>query len=720
MKTFGILCALLCLAAGPVFAEAFYWDGGDGAFEDITHWRQRDYDQEGFVFKLATRVPTGSDQTYVFSDGINAFTVNANSIPDLTMIYLGSNGASATNLVFNSGTYYLRSSLILGLVKYNYHLDADPENDGQDPFGYHEYYDPDNDGVYDPPPVSNVNVNVLSGAQLEVHNAIDIGGYGAAQFHQYGGTVDNSDPANAFMSIGNDEYSGDDVPNPGIAEYYLHDGLLKTHHVYVEGEAMEAHFYQSGGVHIASDFIYVGGNGNKDVAGRYFLDGGRLEANRVNLNWEGKFDQTGGEAFITRLEVQGQHGVNYPSVYTLSNGDLSVTNEFIGYQTWGEFAELTQTGGMHSVNNLHVGYMGGKGTVNLYDGVLQSQNDEQLGESTSYVYNNVIYWYGGTGRFNQSGGDHTANGTVEIGRNPGAWGKYTLSDGQLTAASLALGREGGTGIFLQSGGRADISSDTWIGNGLGDAATLDLQGGEYHGATIYNYGQMNYSGGTLYGNIYSNGNIAVSGAGTRTIHGSVYNWGVFKTTNTSLVVTGNYIEAGTFVSDPSNNKFNGNLTVEGNGVLQGGAGDVFDIGGNLNVTTANTAGWNTALAALVFSGSGPHALTLSGADWEDKFAWHSMTLNGTGQLNLLLGTNALYLDEFSFNGNPAQLGDFTGTVFLKSLFVNGTPFALPGQPDASGWYKITDPSVVTPEPLSASLFLLGGGFIALRKLRRKN
>jgi hypothetical protein len=78
------------------------------------------------------------------------------------------------------------------------------------------------------------------------------------------------------------------------------------------------------------------------------------------------------------------------------------------------------------------------------------------------------------------------------------------------------------------------------------------------------------------------------------IDGNVVNNGTIKTTGTLLAVTGSYSGAGAFISDPSDNYFQ-DVTIEANGLFQGGVGDRFFIAGQL--TNSGTVSLQGAVLA---------------------------------------------------------------------------------------------------------------------------
>ena len=195
--------------------------------------------------------------------------------------------------------------------------------------------------------------------------------------------------------------------------------------------------------------------------------------------------------------------------------------------------------------------------------------------------------------------------------------------------------------------------------------------------TFTNAGTVNLQGAWLEsGNpaafLNNTGTFNVSGGGGHVIDGNVTNEGTFNVHETSVSYTGNFVNNGAYLSDPSTNQFN-NLSVGPNGYIAAGAGDNFIVTGDFaNASTQNTA-WNTDNANLVFTSATPgqaaqHQMSLASADQGAKasgavnnFAWGSVTLNNGDRLTLSDGNAtpgaALYARQVNLPGGLGELGN---------------------------------------------------------------
>ncbi len=141
-----------------------------------------------------------------------------------------------------------------------------------------------------------------------------------------------------------------------------------------------------------------------------------------------------------------------------------------------ELGVMTQSGG--TVNaSIWLGNAGGSdGTYNLSDtGVINAQNE--------------IIGMGGTGTFNQTGGENSISGLLDVGFQS-AQGTYNLSGGSVTSDRTIIGD--GTG---------DSSTpDNWAFNGLGGVLNISETGSLTTGQMrvgVLNKGEVNQSGGTV-------------------------------------------------------------------------------------------------------------------------------------------------------------------------------------------------------------------------------
>jgi autotransporter-associated beta strand protein len=200
-----------------------------------------------------------------------------------------------------------------------------------------------------------------------------------------------------------------------------------------------------------------------------------------------------------------------------------------------------------------------------------------------------------------------------------------------------------------------------------------------NGGTFTNFGTVNFQGnwenvGGSSPILNNQGTFNVSGESSHVIDGRVLNQGTFNVQETSVTFTGDFVNNGAYVSDPSINRFN-NLSVGQTGYISAGPQDTFIINGNFaNASTQNTQ-WNTDNANLVFASATPgqpaqHQMELAGADKGAKasgavnnYTWGSVTLNNGDRLTLSDGNAtpgaALYARQVNLPGGVGELANIS-------------------------------------------------------------
>lgn len=569
--------------------------------------------------------------------------------------------------------------------------------------------------------------------------------------------------------------------------------VLSTERTYVgiDGRGI---FNQDGGDHNISNLLIAGFNSTGD--GTYNLSGGSLNA--TDPNWGEYIGYDGGTGTINHSDGSNSvYGNLYLGVlgsgageYNLSNAGILVANqEYVGIYGDGNFK---QTGGTHNADVLYLGfYEGSTGIYNLKDGGLNVEDNystsmdyidgqeyigvDSLGIFTQsggehnvandlnlgYSYSNAVNSLGiyslkdgdlsvgddefvgvtGEGIFTQSGGTNTVNDRLVLGETASGIGTFNLSNsGILSADSEEIGNAG-VGTFNQTGGTNDVTGNVTIGNTPGGTGTYNLRGGDLNADTLVNNGTFNYSGGSLSADIDNNATTNVNGEGVRVIDGNVVNDGILKTTDTTVVFTGDFTNNASYISDPAVNYYLGNLFTGEDGYLTGGIGDEFWVGQNfINSSTKNTL-WNTNDALLGFSdyfsaiGLGSGALThnffLTGSDlgadmtgYANNFAWGALSLAGGNSLYLFDGNltdgGALYLNELFLADGLSQ---------LSNIYDNGLNIYYRADLDINNYlngqsYNLQDGGRLipigtrTPVPEPSTILLLGSGLLGLIKLRR--
>ncbi len=172
------------------------------------------------------------------------------------------------------------------------------------------------------------------------------------------------------------------------------------------------------------------------------------------------------------------------------------------------------------------------------------------------------------------------------------------------------------------------------------------------------------------------GTFNISGAGSHVIDGNVINQGTVNVHEASVTFTGNFVNNGAYISDPSTNQFT-NLSVGTTGYIAASPQDTFIVNGDFaNASTQNTQ-WNTSNANLVFASATPgqtaqHQMQLAGADKGafasgavNNFAWGSVTLSNGDRLTLSDGNAtpgaALYARQVNLPGGVGELANISSS-----------------------------------------------------------
>ncbi len=271
----------------------------------------------------------------------------------------------------------------------------------------------------------------------------------------------------------------------GVGRYQISGGSLMIKELFEVGPGGTGTVLQSGSAQVSAGWVLVGSDKDGDGVGHglYELTGtSRLSARaeeRIGVAGSGRFVQAGGENTTPSLTIDSDH--HEDAAYELHDGQLRIVRTssdqtvrtIIGGSNGG-IGLFVQTGGTHQIGGyplpgeeappfdpsagLYVGkdfggiyvgdYSPGGGTYRMVSGVLASPAE--------------VIGFGGTGRFEHSGGSNVC-GALEVGTSSTGTGTYVISgNAVLNAGSLTIGRPQSppflspTGTFIQSGGEVDV------------------------------------------------------------------------------------------------------------------------------------------------------------------------------------------------------------------------------------------------------------------------
>ncbi|MGN0832555.1 MAG: hypothetical protein ACI4RD_02755 [Kiritimatiellia bacterium] len=278
--------------------------------------------------------------------------------------------------------------------------------------------------------------------------------------------------------------------------------------------------WEPSGAPAADDTLYINSTdpaalaaGEEVAVSRMYVgSGSRWNESTSNVEFSAAYDLgarldvTGGRLIVTnRLDVGGTFSDNSNVVMTVS-GEAEVS---VGGLRMGDCASnngkrntLTVTNATFAVgagNARLAPYVGGTVAVEVLDGGFFTS------QSTVYVGG------GGNATMTVDGGraEFAADETMVGCANSNRQGTLAVSDGELVAKTIHVGRDGGTGLFELSGGRAVLSNSVWYGTfnlgwaGMGRLklsgdAELRISGGPLAvGRTSTGQGAVEMTGGTI-------------------------------------------------------------------------------------------------------------------------------------------------------------------------------------------------------------------------------
>ncbi len=409
-------------------------------------------------------------------------------------------------------------------------------------------------------------------------------------------------------------------------------------------------------------------------SGTYNKNGGTLTAwdLMVGRAGTGVFNQPFGNLTVNNDLILGRLASGTGTVNITSGGLQVGGSETVGFAGVGE---MNHTSGTHTIGGaLFVGRNAGStGKFTMTSGSLQVGGNEIIGLN-------------GEGEVTHTSGNHTVGGNFILGRNAGSTGTFTMTSGNLEVAGLSFIGRAGDGFMTMTSGNFTVGGNEVIGRDA--VGSLSMTSGNHTIAGRLTLAKNLGSSGTFNitsGSVTSNNSppfdgttdIVISGEppnfagglgqfninGGATITGDVENSGTVKTTGADVTWNGDFVNNNAYISDPSTQDFQNDLTVNDTGYIQATHNaDLFRIRGDfINTSTQDTL-WDTNAARLRFAKGGVendtiHDFYVNGvnngppgdvtvATIVDNFAWR--LLNITNQdINLVDADNdatgALYV-----------------------------------------------------------------------------
>jgi len=328
--------------------------------------------------------------------------------------------------------------------------------------------------------------------------------------------------------------------------------------------------------------------------------------------------------------------------------------------------------------------------------------------SNIFLNDGVVRAAGGALTLSGAGNTNTGLGRIEV--QDGA--SVVMSQGlSVNAGTIAL-----TGGTFDNNARAMTNTGSILGRG-----TIATGG-------LTNDGLMAFADGDtdIFGDVTNNHTLNVTECAT-TFFGDVTNapGATIKNTDGTVRFLGDFVNNGTYSSDPADNYFV-DITVGTSGSFIGGAGDRFLIAGDFDNASAASTVWGTTEAELVFLASA-HTLELPGADMgttyagmDDNFAWGILRLAESGSLTLADGNavsgGAMYVTSLILEGGLSQIGSIADNGFSiyydpassDNDYLDAKTFPMPGG------------GKIAPIPEPATLILIAGGLPLLLRRKRKS
>ncbi|CAN5406622.1 hypothetical protein BH09VER1_BH09VER1_09650 [soil metagenome] len=441
-----------------------------------------------------------------------------------------------------------------------------------------------------------------------------------------------------------------------------------------------------------------------------------IDTNGLNATWTGNFTGTNGQLVKKGLGNLSLSGSNTIASFFVNAGSVSQ-------------ASGTTTSSEVGVGSGLTGTTPNVGVYNMAGGTLQIAAGTPPpivgGSASSFRVGD----FGGSGTFNQTGGNVAVNGSLNIG-NQGGHGFYNISSGTLNFDSglSTLGRTSGSSVSSGSStGELNISGSATVN--INGTAHLTLSNWYPASGITQGNGTLNQTGGIL--SVANTAMLTLTGFGAGTYN---LNGGALQIGGTSL--------EGVFGGESGTYSFNlggGTIKVSGtdlatnvNANLVAGTADIgpaskIDTNG-LNATWSGSI--NGAQGGLIKTGSGTLTFDSAASRTIGYFNADQGTTRQTAGLTtsteFVVGSNyAAKNAAFNFDGGTLtvtgstqatpgpsfRVGDFTGSgtvnqtsglVAITASSTAGASFHL-GNEGGTGTYNIS----------SGTLAFTGGGFITM-------
>ncbi|HEY4125494.1 MAG TPA: PEP-CTERM sorting domain-containing protein, partial [Rhizomicrobium sp.] len=210
-----------------------------------------------------------------------------------------------------------------------------------------------------------------------------------------------------------------------------------------------------------------------------------------------------------------------------------------------------------------------------------------------------------------------------------------------------------------------------------------------------------------------------------TLNANVTNKGTVQVIGSPATFNGNFVNSGTFVSDPTTVHF-ATFQNDASGVVKAAPGDVYQVTGDfLNFSTQNTA-WNTKGAILEFMGGTTHELRVNGADlgagpagFDNNFAWGGLKIDSGDTLTLAGLDDAVFYASAIIGADIVgnTVDNITGAFDIYYNAADAANAYLGGLTyDLEGGGKLI--AAAAPEP--ATLFLAAPALAVFLRRRRKS